>query len=69
MWGIVAELVRSEEQRRWWVRFGKPRPDNVRLTWHFRVVGHVCVGDVSRYGHLECQRLVIPGWQLVRFKE
>lgn len=72
MWAM-AELVRREERRRWQKLMGTEFTGmhdgrRVRLRWHERTIGHICFGDVARYGHLHCQRISIPGWVFVREK-
>lgn len=73
MWAL-AELVERVERSAWKRKFGteftgfhEGKP--VRFAWHFLTVGHICMGDVERYGHLRCERLVIPGWCWLRSKE
>jgi hypothetical protein len=40
----------------------------VRLTWHERTVGHICLG-ADPYGlHLECRSIVEQAWVFVRSK-
>lgn len=73
MWAL-AELVKREERRRWMKHFGtefsgESEGRRVRLEWHERVAGHVCCGDIQRFGHLKCQQLVQMEWVFVRSKK
>lgn len=75
MWGLAAWVDRCAR-----VKWRKDFPDKgeytgmldgrrVYLKWHERVVGHVCFGDVERYGHLKCRKLVRDEWVWFRPKE
>lgn len=71
MWALDA-CVRQAERERWrkafpgteFTGFSEGRP--VRLVWGERVIGHVCFGDVEKYGHLKCQRITVMDWYFLR---
>jgi hypothetical protein len=72
MWALAEHVERIQRQE-WRKKFGteydgfhEGKP--VRFAWHERVVGHVCFGDIERYGHLRCQKLTVLDWVWLRSK-
>ncbi len=68
----AADALRYWERERWRQLMGSDftgfhEGRRVRLTWHERVVGHICRGHLE-IGHGECLQLVEQAWVFVRSK-
>ena len=70
MWAL-AEHVRRIERQEWRKKFGteftglhEGRP--VRFAWHWRVTGHVCLGDLEM-GHGQCIEMGQMEWLWLKF--
>ncbi len=65
MWAL-AEHVRRIERQEWQEKFGREftgelEGRRIRFAWHWRVMGHVCRGDLQS-GHGQCIQLGQMAW-------